>query len=107
MRERRVPAREDDGREAARGVSGRARLLMAAAGLAMLATAAPAVKRILTGAPADGPPVDDPRTLADPDSEFIEIRGLTLHLKRAGADAADLAREVVAGDREEGARGTP
>ena len=63
---------------------------MAAAGLAMLATAAPAVRRILRDAPPGGPSVDDPRALADPDSEFIEVCGLSLHVKRAGAYGADL-----------------
>ncbi len=108
MREQWGPARDDSVEaartEAARGVSGRARLLMAAAGLAMLAAAAPAVRRILRDAPLGGPPVDDPRALADPDSEFIEICGLSLHVKRAGANDADLPKDEVADGRgDEGA----
>lgn len=63
---------------------GRRSLLLAAAGLLMLAASAPAVKRILGKTPPNGHEVDDPRALADPDSEFLEIRGLSVHVKRAG-----------------------
>lgn len=73
--------------------SGRRSLLLAAAGLLMLAASAPAVRRILGDGPPNGRTVDDPRALADPDSEFLEIRGLSVHMKRSGGTVPHLGTD--------------
>lgn len=64
--------------------NGRRSFLLAAAGLVMLAASAPAVRRILGDGRPNERTVDDPRALADPDSEFLQIRGLSVHVKRSG-----------------------